>query len=401
MSDISWALPASIALLAALLIAGGVVVVVRARRRSPRAAAAAAAARSAAEAALLRLDDDATELDVAFEAADALTGDDTPTDLRRSRAAVLRGRDRGFAEVAALATSTRLPAQRRVDAVRLRADLERRIAATGDARDRLAAWARTHGSVTSRVVAARARREEIARTSGDPARLVAEARSRFDETEWADADRADREARAALAHADAALDAADAVIDDPATADARVLEASVALRRAARLLRAVEDAHRIVLQAAENAATEVSAAEAELVAALELAETRPADGAPDAAERLRTAAAALRAASEGLPRRPRAAIETVARVREVRDEAVGGALTARRRLDAARTALPGTLACARAAVAAAEAFADAPSIEDRLRLDAARRDLAAARAAQDAFEALASARAAWRAVSPG
>ncbi|ODU52208.1 MAG: hypothetical protein ABT07_01385 [Microbacterium sp. SCN 70-10] len=262
MSDISWALPASIALLAALLIAGGVVVVVRARRRSPRAAAVAAAARSAAEAALLRLDDDATELDVAFEAADALTGDDTPTDLRRSRAAVLRGRDRGFAEVAALATSTRLPAQRRVDAVRLRDDLERRIAATGDARDRLAAWARTHGSVTSRVVAARARRAEIARTSGDPARLVAEARSRFDETEWADADRADREARAALAHADAALDAADAVIDDPATADARVLEASIALRRAGRLLRAVEDAHRIVLQAAESNGGQIDTATA-------------------------------------------------------------------------------------------------------------------------------------------
>ncbi|MGR2125651.1 hypothetical protein ACUX68_24825, partial [Salmonella enterica] len=94
----------------------------RARRRSPRAAAAASEARSAAEAALARLDDAVNELDVAFEAADA---GEAPADLRRALAAALRGRDRGFEEVAALATSTRIPAQRRADAVRLRDDLER------------------------------------------------------------------------------------------------------------------------------------------------------------------------------------------------------------------------------------------------------------------------------------
>lgn len=397
MSDLPWALPASIALLAALLVAGVVVIVVRARRRSPRAAAAAMDARSAAEAMLLRLDDAATELDAAFEAADAL-GDDGATDLRRSRAAVLRGRDRGFTEVAALAVSPRLPAQRRTDALRLRDDLERRLAAAGDTRDRLTEWIRAHGSVTARVLAARTRRADIARTSGDPARLVAESRARFDDTEWADADRADREARAALARADAALDAADAAIDDPGAADARVLEASIALRRAARLLRAVEDGHRIVLQASENAGAEVSTARAEIVTALELAESRAVGVAPDATDRLRTAATELHAAAEALPGRPRAAIETVARAREVRDEAVGDALAPRRRLEAARAALPGTLACARSAVAAAEAFADAPPIEERLRLDAARRELAAARATHDAVQALSSARAAWRAV---
>lgn len=396
-SDIPWALPVTIALLAALLVAGVVVIVVRARRRSPRAAAAAVDARSAAEAALLRLDDAATELDAAFEAADAL-GDDGPTDLRRSRAAVLRGRDRGFTEVAALAVSSRLPAQRRTDGLRLRDDLERRVAAAGDTRDRLTAWTRAHGSVTDRVAAARARRAEIARTSGDPARLVAESRARFDDSEWSDADRADREARAALARADAALDAADAAIDDPEAADARVLEASLELRRAARLLRAIEDAHRAVLQASENAEAEVSAARSEIVAALELAGARPVGVVPDATDRLRTAEEELHAADEGLPLRPRAAIETVARAREVRDDAIGDALTARRRLEAARAALPGTLACARAAVAAAEAFADAPPIEERLRLDAARRELAAARAAHEAVQALSSARAAWRAV---
>ena len=123
MSDIGWTLPASLALLAALGVVAVVALIVRARRRSPRAAAAAAAERAAAESALLRLDDAATDLDIAFEAADVLGDDDAPTDLRRARAAALRGRDRGFAEVAALASSTRLPSDRRAEAVRLRDEL--------------------------------------------------------------------------------------------------------------------------------------------------------------------------------------------------------------------------------------------------------------------------------------
>lgn len=389
MSDLPWALPASIALLAALLVAGVVVLVVRALRRSPRAAVAASEARAAAETALVRLDDAATQLDVAF---DAVGAPDPPTELRRERSAALRSRDRGFVEVAALATSTRLPAQRRVDAVRLREALDRRTAAAERTRERLAEWTRAHGSTASRVAAARARRDEIARASGDPARLVADARDRFDDGEWADADRADREARAALARVDAAL-------SDPDTTDAGVFEASAALRRADRLFRAIEDAHRFVVQAEENAVAEVTAARAELAEALEIAAARPDECAPDAADRLRAADSELRTATEGLPRRPRTAIEVVARVRETRDDALGDAPTPRRRLEAARAALPGTLACARAAVAATEAFADAPPIQERLRLDAARRELAAARSAQDAFVALASARAAWRAVT--
>ena len=389
MSDVPWTLPAAIALLAALIIVGVVAVVVRVRRRSPRAAAAAADARAAAEAVLLRLDDAANALDVAFEAAAA---DDAPAELRRARAASLRGRDRGFEEVAALATSTRLPAQRRVDAVRLRDDLERRITDIDATRDRLSEWTRAHGSPASRAAAARARREDIARTSGDPARLVTEARARFDDGEWTDADRADREARAALVRADAALGTPDA-------ADAELIEATMALRRAERLFRAVEDAHRFLLQAAENAAGEVSAAEAEIATAVEIAQTRPDECVPDAVERLREAGAELRAASAGLPRRPRTAIEVVARARETRDEVLRQAPSARRRLEAARAALPGTLACARSAVAAAEAFANAPSIEQRLRLELARRELAAARSAADPFQALASARTAWHAVT--
>lgn len=398
MSDVVWALPASLGLLAALLIAGVVALIVRARRRSPRATAAAAEAYEAAAAALERLDDAATALDVAFEAADALTGDDAPTDLRRARAAALRGRDRGFAELAALGSSTRLPAQRRSDAVRLRAELERRVAATAITRESLTAWARTHRSVPARISAARARLAELVRTSGDPAPLVADLRGRFDESEWADAERAAREAAVALASADRALDAAARDDTDHSSAEQHLFDATVALRRAGRLLRAVEDSHRIVWQAAENAPGEVTTAESEMAAARETVTAEPDAVAPDALERISAAADEVRAARDGLDRRPRAAIETVARARETRDDVLGDTPSARHRLEAARTALPGTLACARAALASAEAFAVDPPISERLRLNEARRALADARGAQDATEALAHARTAWRAV---
>lgn len=398
MSDVVWALPASLGLLAVLLIAGVVALIVRARRRSPRAIAAATEACDAAAAALERLDDDATALDVAFEAADVFTGDDAPTDLRRARAAALRGRDRGFEEVAALRSSTRLPAQRRADGVRLRADLERRIAATASTRESLTVWAGTHRGVPARISAARARRAEVARTSGDPAPLVADLRARFDGSEWADAERAAREAAVALAAADRALDAAERNAIDLSSAEQHLFEATAAIRRAGRLLRAVEDAHRIVSQAAENAPGEVTTAESEIAAARATAAAEPGAVSPDALERLSATADEVSTARDELDRRPRAAIEIVARARETRDDVLGDIPSPRRRLEAARTALPGTLACARAALASAEAFADAPPISERLRLNEARRALADARAAQDAAEALAHARTAWRAV---
>ncbi|MFI2757162.1 hypothetical protein, partial [Streptococcus suis] len=92
--------------------------------------------------------DAVNELDVAFEAADA---GEAPADLRRALAAALRGRDRGFEEVAALATSTRIPAQRRADAVRLWDDLERRRTQVEQTRERLSDWTGAHGTVAARI----------------------------------------------------------------------------------------------------------------------------------------------------------------------------------------------------------------------------------------------------------
>ncbi|BAJ74441.1 membrane-fusion protein [Microbacterium testaceum StLB037] len=397
MSDVSWAVPTALAIVAALVVALVIVLVVRARRRSPRAHAAADAARIAAAEALLRLDDAATDLDIAFEASEALTDGDSTSALRRARAAALRARDRGFAELAALSVSTAVPARRRAVTEALRAQFETQLETIARTRIDLAEWTRTHGTAAGRVTAARARRDEVVRTAGDPAPLIATLRDRFAEDDWRNAADSADAAAAALAEADAALDAAEATPDTSET-DLLVHRATDAVRRAARHLRAVEDAHRIALQAADNAGTELAAAREELVAAVEIAEARPAECAPDAAERLRAARRDLDAAADEADRRPHTAIETVARIRELRDEVLLDAPSPRRRLEAARAALPGTLACARAALAAAEARDDR-SIEARLRRDRARRELAAARAATDAGVALENARTAWRATS--
>jgi len=394
-SDVTWAVPTALALAGVLLIVAVIVLIVRASRRSPRARAAAEAARVAAEESLLRLDDAANELDIAFEASGAREAGESATALRRSHAAILRGRDRGFSEVVALSTSPSIPARRCVEAqtVRVRLDALRSLAET--TRADLAEWAQTHGSPTERVQAARTRLDDTVRTAGDPTPLIAGLRERFAEEDWSDAAHAATAATASLTAAEEALDAAQAGAD-PVEVDRLVVTATDATRRAARQLRAVEDAHRIALQAADNAEDELRAARAELTAALELATSRPDACAPDAAQRLRDAISELDIASADASRRPRAAIDTVARLREVRDEAVGEALSARRRLEAARAALPGTLACARAALAATEARDDGESIHERLRRDQARRELAAARAATDAGQALANARTAWR-----
>lgn len=397
MSDVAWAVPTALGIVGALLVTLVVVLVVRSRRRSPRAEAAADAARVAAADALLRLDDAATDLDIAFEAADALTDGDSTSALRRARAAALRARDRGFAEIAALAVSTTIPARKRVAAEALLTQFESHLQSIAETRTALADWAQTHGTAAGRVTAARARRDEVVRTAGDPAPLIATLHERFAADDWTNAADAADAAATALAEADAALDEAESA-HGAAETDRLVHRATDAVRRAARHLRAVEDAHRIALQAADNAAAELAAAREELAAAVEIAEARPTECALDAADRLRAAMRDLDAATDEADRRPHTAIETVARVRELRDDVLGEAPGPRRVLEAARAALPGTLACARAALAAAEARDDR-SIEARLRRDSARRELAAARAATDAGVALTNARAAWRAAS--
>jgi len=388
-TDLSWAVPTALALLSTLVAAAVIVVVVRTSRRSPRARAAAEQTVMEAAEALRRLDDAVAELDVAFDAADASDAADLPPELRRSAAVVRRARDRGFAELRELTDTPAAPARRRQEARRLHALWEAQLDRAGQVRSQLDAWTRDHRTTEDLLGAARRRHRALLETAGDPAPLLDALRRRFDPEDREDAEAAARSASEATREAEEALGRAGAE---------GALHASAATRRAEKHLRAVEDAHRVAFQAAENVDAELSTARDEIATALDVVSRRPGDCAPDAGERLRAAVADLDAASADAARRPRAAVATVARVREVRDLALGEAVSPRRRLEAARTALPGTLACARAALAAADAREVALPISDRLSRERARHELAEARAATDAGQALAHARAAWHAV---
>ena len=392
MSDIDGAVPALVALILAAVAVAIVVFVVRTIRRSAKTRAAADAAVAEAADALLRLDDAVVELDAAFEAADADDSGDAPTELRRARTSAHRARDRGFVDVSDLDDASLIPATRRDLARRTRTGLEGQLARTSDTRARLAEWVRAHRSTDRLAAAARERREAVVAAAGDPEPLLDALRHRFDRSDWAEAEASAAAASAALSEADEALSAAP---DDEA-----LLRAAREIRRAARHLRAVEDAHRIAFQAAENAEAELAAVRAELDDAVQIATTRGGQCAPDALDRLRAARQDLERAAAEAGGRPREAIVAVARARELRDEMIGDAVSPRLRLEAARAALPGTLACARAALAQADTRDEVRPIADRLRLERARRELAASRAATDAGRALADARAAWHAVPP-
>lgn len=421
MPDLAWAAPTAIALVAAALVVAVVVIAVRVQRRSPHSRAAAGQAVSGAAAALLALDDDVDDLDLAFEAADALDADDVPTELRRARTTAHRARDRGFGDLLVLEADTGVAARRRDQARRFHEALDAQRKQVSAVRTRLAEWERENRSPAGLLAAARRRRDDLVATSGDPEPLVDALRARFDDDDWSGAAVATDRARNALADADDALRRAEGDVEG-----GHIVRATVALRLAARYLREVEDGHRIALQAAGNADAEVAAARAEIREAIDVATARPEACRPGAAERLRAAAVELDDAAAAASRRPREAVATVARVREERDELLDAAVSMRRRVEAARTALPGTLACARAALAAAETVAeaaprataetpdgtaihaadekrdgapnDADRIAQRLRVERARRHLAEARAATDATQALTAARAAWSAL---
>lgn len=394
MSELDAVIPAAVALLVAGLVVAVIVIAVRLSRRSPRARAAAAEAVTAAGDALLRLDDAVAGLDVAFRAVDAMDAADEPADLRRARAAAVRARDRGFADLSRLEADTGVAARRGDDARRLRTGFDDQTRRVERTLELLQEWARAHRTPADLLEVTRRRRDDLLETMGDPEPLVAALRDRFAREDRDDAETAARAASDALREVDDALERAASEPDG-----GHLVTANAALLRTERQLRAVEDAHRVALQAAENADAELAAARAEIEAATASASRRPAEAAPDALDRLRAAARDLDLAAAEAARRPRWAIATVARVRETRDDALGDAMSPRERLEAARAALPGTLACARAALAAAEARGSRAAIGERLRLEDARRQLAAARAAKDAEQALAHARAGWHAVS--
>lgn len=396
---LGWLVPAVTVFVVAALAAAVIAWAVRRAARGPKARAAADARRTLAGTRLVALDDLVDELDLEVGLSGALYGGDAPPSLRRARMTAQHAREELFEEYREALSSTAPPRDVAHRADRITARADRVIATIAAARSEHASWMRANVSAAEQVAAARRRLDAVRQATGDPAALVAELSSRFDPEEWTDASQA---ASAAIAHADAAaalLDDAEARTHDPSQSALTPLGAAERELRAAQdSARALEESHRLILQAAAAVPSELEIARTAVRQAMTTRESLE----PDAAERLGAAihdAQAALADAEGLAgRRPIAAVDRIARLRDRLDLALGDARTAQQRMRGARTALPGTLAAARAAVAHAEASTtrSRAGADARVRLAAAQRELAAARQAADPVEALDAARRAMR-----
>lgn len=396
---LGWLIPAVVVFGGTALAVLILVWAVRRARRSARARAHADRIRSTAGAELVRLDDAVTELDLEVGLSGALYGGTAPASLRRARLTAQHVRDESFAEFAALGETGLLPADVRRGSARIERRVRQALAGIAAARQEHADWVSANVSAAQQVAAAGERLAHLRAEMGDPAALIADLSARFDEREWADAARSARAAVDEAATAERMLEVARTHAADPTRSVlAELAEAQRALRQAESDARTLEESHRLVVQAAQALDGEFAAARAALRQATVVRSHVPPAQADRLGDEVRRLSAELDELEPTAARRPTHAIDRIARVRDRLDMALGDASTAQQRLRGARTALPGTLASARAAVARAEAAIThaRAGAEARSRLLSAEGELAAARQAQDPVEALDAARRALR-----
>jgi len=396
---LAWAVPAVVVFGATAIAIAVIVWAVRRARRSPRARAAADGLRARAGAALVTLDDAVDELDLEVGLSGALYGGGAPASLRRARLTAQHVRDASFEEYREISDESVTPDEIRRVSTRIERRSAEAIATISAARAEHAGWVRANVSAGVQIAAAEQRLAGLRATMGDPAALVAELSSRFAEDEWADASRAARAAVDGANEAASHLANAARTADDPTrTALVDLAKAERALRRAEVEARTMEETHRLAMQAAQAVPDEFAAARTALRQAFTTRDQLdPVDAARLGAE-LRVVEAELTSLEADAAMRPTWTIDRIARLRDRLDIALGDARTAQQRLRGARTALPGTLAAARNAVAHAEASLGhaRAGADARSRLVSAQRELAAARQVQDPVEALDAARRAMR-----
>ena len=396
---LSWVVPALVVFGVAAIAVAVIAWAIRAARRSPRARDEANALRAKAGVALVRLDDAVDELDLEVGLSGALYGGGSPASLRRARLTAQHVRDDSFEEYRAISEPDAAPVEIRRVAARIERRSTEALATISAARAEHADWVRANVSAAAQVAAARERLAALRATMGDPAALVAELSSKFAEDEWSDASQAARAAIDHAAEAERLLAAAAQTANDPTrTALTDLAAAERALRRAEAEARTLEEAHRLVTQAAQAVPGEIAGARTALrQAAITREQLDPADSARLGAE-LRVIDAELTETEIDATRRPTRTIDRIARLRDRLDLALGDARTAQQRIRGARTALPGTLAAARNALSHAESSVahTRASADARSRLASAQRELASARQLPDPVEALDAARRAMR-----
>jgi hypothetical protein len=396
---LGWLVPAVVVFGVTAVAIAVIVWAVRRARRSPRARAAAEQVRARAGSTLVRLDDEVGELELEVGLSGALYGGDAPASLRRARMTAQHVRDDAFDEYREISAPDAEPAEIRRVAVRIERRAGEALGVVAAARAEHGEWVRANVSAAAQIEAAQRRLAELRASMGDPAALVAELSSRFAEDEWRDASHSAHAALAEVAEAGRLLDAAAARAADPSLSALPDLAAAErALRQAEGDARHLEETHRLVLQAAQAVPDEIAAARAALASASHTrGNLEPADAERLGAE-LRAVEAELDRVERDAARRPTHAVDAIARLRGRLDLALGDARTSQQRLRGARTALPGTLAAARSAIAQAEASIShsRAGADARSRLLSAQDGLAQARQTADPVEALDAARRALR-----
>lgn len=397
---LAWGIPAVVVFAVTAIVIAAIVWGVRRARRSPRARTAAETDRNRAGVALVALDDAIEEADLEVGLSGALYGGDAPASLRRARMTAQHARDRAFDDFRTLSADPALPpGELARSARRIRSRAEEALAVIARARVEHSDWVRQNVSAGAQVDAASRRLAELREAVGDPQALVAELSSRFDETEWTDAAAAARATAEQLAIADRLLAVAHEHAADPSrTALPELAQAERAIRQAQTEARTLEEHHRLVTQSASAIGDEFAAARAAVRQAQEVRAALEPDDADRLGEAIHSALWALDALEPQALKRPTRTIDAIARLRDRLDTALGDARTAQQRLRGARTALPGTLAAARSAVAQAEASIarSHAGADARSRIAAAQAELAKARQAHDPVEALDDARRAMR-----
>ncbi|WP_404430243.1 hypothetical protein LG299_11270 [Microbacterium lacus] len=396
---LQWAVPALVVFGVTAIALAVIVWAIRQARRSPRARKAAEAQRDHAGVALVRLDDAVDELDLEVGLSGALYGGGAPSSLRRARLSAGHVRDASFEEYRTISGSDASPADIRRVAARIRSRSDSALKSIEKARVEHSAWVHANVSAPQQIAAAKARLAAVRAALGDPAALVSDLSSRFAEEEWASASSAAAAAVDEADSAEAALARATAHADDPTrSALADVAEAERSLRRAETEARTLEETHRLVSQASLAVEGELTAARTAVRQAMTIRESlEPVDGERLGLE-IRAVIEGLDAAEATAVRHPTRAIDAIARLRDRLDLALGDARTAQQRLRGARTALPGTLAAARAVVVRAEASVahSHAGADARARLMSAQSELASARGSDDPVAALDAARRAMR-----
>lgn len=391
-------LPSLVVFGSALITIAVIVIAIRLLRRSPRAQSAAVRTRNEAASALVELDDAIEDADVELALATATYGGKAPAALARARLTAVRVRDTGFAVYQELVDAPPVTPVAKQAAVRTHSAARTALRELSAARAQHRDWLRQNANAAQQVTATRAHLQSVQATLGNAATRDTELAARFAPSEVIEVMTPTARAKTQLEQAQHAIQRASTLAEDPTkSALDDLADAERAIRAAETAASAADQAYARLDQASAVVQEEFTSVRAQVQEGVTLLADTPAEATERMTDALRDAQSRLDALEADAQRKPLETITALARIRGQLDLAIGDARSARARLDGAKSALPGTIATARALIGRAESKVAASSNgAARIRLSSAREELTRSRNASDAVEALDAARRAIR-----